>query len=307
MRPSRFLIIIALIGALFLAGWLLTGRRLVQLLPWADSGVDGGAGIGDGPSAGADGLPVAPDANTPGKPGAPLTGEAAIAAATCRARGIDASGAASLFGHIKQYDASAASLVAPPSGFGGGNCTAVHRDMAGALAAMIAAADADSPGLGRAMVGISCHRSAKRQADLYCAAPRIAARGYAGQAYWVAPPGFSEHATGRSIDFGDRSAPGCNVESCFAGTAVGRWLAAHAGRFGFAMSFPQGNAQGVAYEPWHFRYVGGWAGGATRPATAEEQSATTAPEPLAPPLEATPAPAPPPPEPPVGEPLSPAG
>lgn len=261
MRPSRFLIIIALIGALFLAGWLLTGRRLIQLLPWADSGVDGGAGMGDDPSAAIDGIPVAPGASAGGKPGVPLTGEAAIAAAICRARGVDASGSDKLFGHLRQYEVSAGSLVSPPSSFGGGNCKAVHRDMAGALGAMIASADADSPGLGRAMVGISCHRSVARQADLYCAAPRVAARGYAGQAYTVAPPGFSEHATGRSVDFGDRGAPGCNVEPCFAGTAVGRWLAANAGRFGFAMSFPSGNAQGVAYEPWHFRYVGGWSGG----------------------------------------------
>lgn len=261
MRPSRFLIIIALIGALFLAGWLLTGRRLIQLLPWADSGVDGGAGMGDETSETIDDAPLAPDASAGGKPGVPLTGEAAIAAAICRSRGVDASGSDELFGHLRQYEVSAGSLVSPPSSFGGGNCKAVHRDIAGALGAMIAAADADSPGLGRAMVGISCHRSATRQADLYCAAPRIAARGYAGQAYWVAPPGFSEHASGRSIDFGDRAAPGCNVEPCFAGTPVGRWLAANARRFGFAMSFPPGNAQGVAYEPWHFRYVGGWSGG----------------------------------------------
>jgi zinc D-Ala-D-Ala carboxypeptidase len=296
MRPSRFLIIIALIGALFLAGWLLTGRRLQQWMPWASGSADSVA-IDDAPDT-VDDVPLASGANAGGKPGVPLTGEAAVAAAICRARGADASGAASLFGHIKHYDASAGSLVAPPAGFGGGNCSAVHRDMAGALSAMIAAADADSPGLGRAMVGISCHRSAKRQADLYCAAPRIAARGYAGQAFWVAPPGFSEHSTGRSIDFGDRAAPGCNVEPCFAGTAVGRWLASNAGRFGFAMSFPPGNAQGVAYEPWHFRYVGGWSGGASPAPESENGTDAGAPAPI----DVAPAtPAPPPAESPVSE------
>lgn len=261
MRPSRFLILAALIGALFLAGWLLTGRPMFRDGFWGrDDAPVVDDSIGDAPQSIADS--AAPAAGSDGKPGVPLTGEAAIAAAICRARGADSGSGDKLFGHLKQYEASSAVLVSPPAGFGGGNCSAVHRDLAGALAAMIAAADADSPGLGRAMVGISCHRSVARQADLYCKPARIAARGYAGQAFWVAPPGYSEHATGRSIDFGDRAAPGCNVEPCFAGTAVGRWLASNAGRFGFAMSFPPGNGQGVAYEPWHFRYVGGWSGGA---------------------------------------------
>ena len=297
MRPSRFLIIIALIGALFIAGWLLTGRRLVQLLPWASESTDSGAGA-DAPEI--IDAPLAPGANAGGKPGVPLTGEAAIAAAICRGRGADASGSNKLFGHLRQYEVSAGSLLSPPSSFGGGNCKAVHRDVAGALNAMIAAADADSPGLGRAMVGISCHRSVARQADLYCKPDRIAARGYAGQAFWVAPPGFSEHSTGRSIDFGDRAAPECNVEPCFAGTAVGRWLAANAGRFGFAMSFPPGNGQGVAYEPWHFRYVGGWSGGASPAPPAANENGADAGAPA--PIDVAPAtPAPPPTESPVEE------
>ncbi|NJL20197.1 MAG: D-alanyl-D-alanine carboxypeptidase, partial [Leptolyngbyaceae cyanobacterium SM1_3_5] len=27
-------------------------------------------------------------------------------------------------------------------------------------------------------------------------------------------------------------------------------------RYGFEMSFPHGNPQGVSYEPWHWRFVG---------------------------------------------------
>jgi len=75
------------------------------------------------------------------------------------------------------------------------------------------------------------------------------------QAYQVAPPGHSEHSTGLAIDFGDRR-HGCNLTACFATTPVGRWLAANAAEFGFEMSFPQANAQGVAFEPWHWRWVG---------------------------------------------------
>mgnify|MGYP003353772201 CR=1 FL=1 len=34
------------------------------------------------------------------------------------------------------------------------------------------------------------------------------------------------------------------------------WLKAHANRFHFELSFPQGNRQGVSYEPWHWRFEG---------------------------------------------------
>jgi len=30
------------------------------------------------------------------------------------------------------------------------------------------------------------------------------------------------------------------------------WLARHAHRFGFAMTYPRGNRLGIAYEPWHW-------------------------------------------------------
>ncbi|MSP23503.1 MAG: D-alanyl-D-alanine carboxypeptidase family protein, partial [Dehalococcoidia bacterium] len=47
------------------------------------------------------------------------------------------------------------------------------------------------------------------------------------------------------------------VES-FAVSPSGRWLAANASRFGFAMSYPPGGEPitGYIYEPWHFRYIG---------------------------------------------------
>ena len=41
-----------------------------------------------------------------------------------------------------------------------------------------------------------------------------------------------------------------------AASAPYRWLAANAARFGFEQSFPAGNAQGVKWEPWHWRWVG---------------------------------------------------
>lgn len=64
------------------------------------------------------------------------------------------------------------------------------------------------------------------------------------------PPGFSEHHSGRALDI---TTPGCGAaEPEFAGTAAFAWLERHAHRFGFTMSFPEGNRHGVMYEPWHW-------------------------------------------------------
>jgi D-alanyl-D-alanine carboxypeptidase len=67
-----------------------------------------------------------------------------------------------------------------------------------------------------------------------------------------APPGYSEHHTGRAVDIGT---PGCApLDEAFENTAAFRWLARRAGRFGFRLSYPRGNAEGYLYEPWHWRY-----------------------------------------------------
>ena len=69
-----------------------------------------------------------------------------------------------------------------------------------------------------------------------------------------APPGFSEHHTGRALDIGT---PGCEPqEEPFADTPAYAWLEANASRFDFRLSYPRGNAQGFIYEPWHWYYAG---------------------------------------------------
>jgi len=65
-----------------------------------------------------------------------------------------------------------------------------------------------------------------------------------------APPGYSEHHTGRAIDI---NTPGCApTEPAFADTAAFAWLCRHASRFDFALSYPEGNTLGFIYEPWHW-------------------------------------------------------
>lgn len=65
-----------------------------------------------------------------------------------------------------------------------------------------------------------------------------------------APPGFSEHHTGRAVDV---STPDCPVlEVDFEETAAYAWLHSHAGKFGYYLSYPIGNPLGYQYEPWHW-------------------------------------------------------
>ena len=71
-----------------------------------------------------------------------------------------------------------------------------------------------------------------------------------------APPGFSEHSTGFAIDLGDGLAPATNLSPSFDQTEAYAWLNANAARYHFTLSFPRGNAQGVSYEPWHWRFEG---------------------------------------------------
>ncbi len=71
-----------------------------------------------------------------------------------------------------------------------------------------------------------------------------------------APPGYSEHHTGYAMDIGDGRTPATNLSPDFEKTAAFKWLEKNAAYYSFEVSFPKGNAQGVSYEPWHWRFVG---------------------------------------------------
>ena len=71
-----------------------------------------------------------------------------------------------------------------------------------------------------------------------------------------APPGYSEHHTGYAVDIGDRAQPETHLEVSFENTRTFVWMQANAARFGYELSFPRDNPQGVSYEPWHWRFVG---------------------------------------------------
>ncbi len=67
-------------------------------------------------------------------------------------------------------------------------------------------------------------------------------------------PGFSEHHTGRAVDL---AAPSCpELIEAFETTPEFSWLLSHARKFGFSLSYPRQNRQGLAYEPWHWCFTG---------------------------------------------------
>jgi len=68
-----------------------------------------------------------------------------------------------------------------------------------------------------------------------------------------AAPGYSEHHSGCAVDLKEAAEPA--LEEIFASTQAYAWLCQNASRFGFTLSYPQGNKQGIAFEPWHWMYA----------------------------------------------------
>lgn len=106
------------------------------------------------------------------------------------------------------------------------------------------------------LVPISGFRSVKEQEQLFFTIGAQRNQTPAERAALSAPPGHSEHHTGYAVDIGDGAVPATNLQTTFENTKAYQWLAANAARFGFELSFPQDNSQGVSYEPWHWRFVG---------------------------------------------------
>ncbi|MBN8884746.1 MAG: D-alanyl-D-alanine carboxypeptidase family protein [Rudaea sp.] len=69
-----------------------------------------------------------------------------------------------------------------------------------------------------------------------------------------AAPGYSEHHSGRAVDIGT---PGyAALEEEFERSPAFAWLRRNAHFYGFALSYPPGNAQAMSYEPWHWCWHG---------------------------------------------------
>ncbi len=103
---------------------------------------------------------------------------------------------------------------------------------------------------------ISAFRSIEEQRYLFFGIKEKRQQDVSTRAEVSAPPSYSEHHTGYAVDIGDANVPGTNLSESFENTAAFRWLENNAARFSFELSFPRDNIQGIAYEPWHWRFVG---------------------------------------------------
>lgn len=113
---------------------------------------------------------------------------------------------------------------------------------------------ADAKAQGIELVLISGFRSISDQTKLF--EKQIQKRGSKEAATKLsAPPGHSEHHTGYALDIGDGKQPSLDLKFQFQSSEAYLWLSNNAHKYGFELSFPKDNIQGVSFEPWHWRYV----------------------------------------------------
>lgn len=124
-----------------------------------------------------------------------------------------------------------------------------------AAAAAFARMARDAQAEGVYLVVRSALRSLHHQSRLFYGGARTRRVSLKRRARVSAPPGFSEHHTGYAIDIDDARNPRWLRQS-FERTRAGQWLMHNAARYCFELSFPRDNIQGIAYEPWHWRFVG---------------------------------------------------
>jgi LAS superfamily LD-carboxypeptidase LdcB len=128
----------------------------------------------------------------------------------------------------------------------GGKVQSFHRDALPFLESLLEAAEED----GVELRVISAYRSFTTQAQLK-SGYRVTYGSGANQ--FSADQGYSEHQLGTTVDF---TTP--DLGSNFTGfdkTEAYEWLRERAHRYGFVLSYPQGNAY-YQFEPWHWRFVG---------------------------------------------------
>jgi zinc D-Ala-D-Ala carboxypeptidase len=115
---------------------------------------------------------------------------------------------------------------------------------------------ADAAKTGIKLIPISGFRSVADQVKLF--ERQVQRRGNEENAARLsAPPGYSEHHTGYSLDIGDGNQTKTDLKYEFENTDAYQWLRTHATQtYGFELSFPENNKQGVSFEPWHWRHTG---------------------------------------------------
>jgi LAS superfamily LD-carboxypeptidase LdcB len=121
-----------------------------------------------------------------------------------------------------------------------------HADALPFLEDMLVAAKRDNIDL----TVVSAYRSFETQAELKGA--YLQSYG-SGANTFSADQGYSEHQLGTAIDFSTPALGG--GLGGFGDSEAYTWLKENAHKYGFVLSYPEGNSYYV-YEPWHWRFVG---------------------------------------------------
>lgn len=149
---------------------------------------------------------------------------------------------ASKYGHLPYPEMTASGV---PVTSGSSRTETLHPDAAEAFERMVSAARQE----GIDLQAVSGFRSVAIQQDVFESKRLERGQTPEERAKVSAPAGYSEHHTGYAVDINSFS-------ESFANTEAYRWLNQHAEEYGFELSFPQNNAQGISFEPWHWRFVG---------------------------------------------------
>lgn len=109
----------------------------------------------------------------------------------------------------------------------------------------------------------SSYRTQEKQESLFQnQVAKYTAQGYskdkaiAEASKWVAVPGTSEHQVGLAVDI--VSSDYQLLDKKQEETAEQKWLMENSYQYGFVLRYPSDKTDmtGIAYEPWHYRYVG---------------------------------------------------
>lgn len=134
----------------------------------------------------------------------------------------------------------------------------MRREAADAYYQMIAAYKEESK---RSIYSISGYRDFAYQQRLFNS--KVSSRQSMGESWktaynntlkYTARPGTSEHQTGLAIDL----SVGSTLANGFRNTAQGQWLLDNCWDYGYILRYDKDKTQltAIAYEPWHYRYVG---------------------------------------------------
>nr|WP_228035289.1 M15 family metallopeptidase [Oculatella sp. LEGE 06141] len=154
----------------------------------------------------------------------------------------------SLLGHLPYEEAPADDLQSVVAD----NSIKLRPIAAAQFLDLLEAARAD----GVVIVPISGFRSIADQEQVFFGIKAQQGESPTERAEVSAPPGYSEHHTGYAVDIVDGEQSETDLEISFEGTEAFRWMQQNAARFNFELSFPRDNAEGISYEPWHWRFVG---------------------------------------------------